>query len=386
MDMHELDVIVIGGATGGAATALLLARAGARVTLLEKVAEPRAVGAGIAIADNGLAVLESLGLGPALMRTACPLYGAAVVDARGRTLFSPPEPRPRLMMLRRAALQGVLLDALAGEPRIRTRFGAEVVATSRDGTVVVESAGHREELHAELVVGADGVHSRVRASGDFGARQRPPGIAYLRALVPGVEAENVEAWTSAGLFGTFDVEGGTYLYASASSRATRAAVEARDLVSLRRVWRDAYPASERFLSSLSSFDELLVNRVLRVDCRRWHDGRVVLVGDAAHAMAPNLGQGANSALVDAAVLLDELRRHPSPPEALAAYEARRRPAVRRVATTAARLGRLAELSNPLSRFLRDRVLMPLARRFASPATNDTVMQEPPATLLAIGRA
>lgn len=385
MNVKELKVVVVGGATGGAAAALLLARAGARVTLIEKVAEPRAVGAGIAIADNGLAVLESLGLGPAIMTSARPVTGIGIVDARGRTLFTPPAPRPRVVMLRRAALQGVLLDAVAAEPNIAGRFGAEVVATSRDGTVAIESGGGREELGADLVIGADGVHSQVRDSGDFGARKRPPGIAYLRALIPDVAADNVEAWTPAGLFGTFDVEGGTYLYASASSRATRQAVKARDLAALTRVWREAHPGSERFLSRLESFDALLVNHVLRVDCRRWHDGRRVLLGDAAHAMAPNLGQGANSALVDAAVLLDELRRHATLPEALGAYEARRQPAVRRVADTAARLGRLAEVSNPIGRLLRDRVLMPLARRFASASTNETVMQEPPAALLAIGR-
>ena len=73
---------------------------------------------------------------------------------------------------------------------------------------------------------------------------------------------------------------------------------------------------------------------------------MVLVGDAAHAMAPNLGQGANSALVDAAVLLDELRRCSDVPAALSAYQARRQPAVRRVASAAARLGRLAEITHP----------------------------------------
>jgi len=386
MDVKAMEVIVVGGATGGAAAALLLARAGARVTLIEKVAEPRAVGAGIAIADNGLAVLESLGLGPAIMTSARPVTGIGIVDARGRALFTPPEPRPRVVMLRRSALQTVLLDAVAGESRIERRFGAEVVAAARDGVVAIETPRGREALRADLVIGADGVHSRVREGGAFGANKRGPGIAYLRALVPGAEAEGVEAWTPAGLFGTFAVDGGAYLYASAGTRATRRAVAARDLDALARAWRRAYPGSHAFLSRLSSFDELLVNHVFRVDCRRWHDGRLVLLGDAAHAMAPNLGQGANSALVDAAVLLDELRRHATSSEALVAYQARRRPAVRRVADTAARLGRLAELSSPVARFMRDRVLMPLANRLASASTNQTVMQESPAALLAIGRA
>jgi 2-polyprenyl-6-methoxyphenol hydroxylase-like FAD-dependent oxidoreductase len=112
----------------------------------------------------------------------------------------------------------------------------------------------------------------------------------------------------------------------------------------------------------------------------------VLVGDAAHAMAPNVGQGANSALVDAAVLLDELGRASSVSDALTAYERRRRPRVKRVATMAARLGQVAEWTNPVARAMRDRVLMPMANMVARPDAMAMLLQEPTERLLAIGRA
>jgi 2-polyprenyl-6-methoxyphenol hydroxylase-like FAD-dependent oxidoreductase len=123
-------------------------------------------------------------------------------------------------------------------------------------------------------------------------------------------------------------------------------VEAADLDGFRAAWARAYPPAARILAGVTRWQHLVVNHVLRVDCRRWFDDKLVLVGDAAYAMAPNLGQGANSALVDSAVLLDELRRAGDVPAALAAYQARRRPAVRRVATAAARLGALAEQTHP----------------------------------------
>jgi 2-polyprenyl-6-methoxyphenol hydroxylase-like FAD-dependent oxidoreductase len=103
-------------------------------------------------------------------------------------------------------------------------------------------------------------------------------------------------------------------------------------------------------------------------------------------MAPNLGQGANSALVDAAVLLDELRRAPDLAAALAAYDARRRPAVRRVADASERLGRLAEATHPVVHALRDRMLLPVAGLLSTAQATAAVLQEPPRTLLAIGRA
>src|SRR5215213_2910208 len=126
MRLDSLNVIVVGGATGGAAAALLLARAGARVTLLERVAEPRAIGAGIAIAENGIAVLESLGLAPALEAVAHHLREPRIADGAGRLLIAPP--KMRAWMLRRSTLQGVLLDALAAESGIECRFGAEVLS------------------------------------------------------------------------------------------------------------------------------------------------------------------------------------------------------------------------------------------------------------------
>ena len=219
MQMQNLNVVVAGGATGGAATALLLARAGARVVVLERVAHPRAVGAGIGLAANGLAVLESLGLGPAIAAAACSVGSGRIVDGRGRVLLAPPEPRPRIEMIRRATLQGVLLDAMAAEARISRHFGVEVVRAAPDGSVTARGAEGVLHFKADLVVGADGVHSKVREGGDFGARVSPPGLAYVRALVPEGLARCEEAWTAAGLFGSFPVDGATYVYASAGPPA-----------------------------------------------------------------------------------------------------------------------------------------------------------------------
>lgn len=386
MKVEELDIVVVGGAIGGAAAALLLARAGARVTLLEKVAHPRAVGAGIGLAENGLAVLESLGLGPALAATARAVTAGRVVDARGRVLLSLPG-APRVVMIRRSELHGLLLDALASERRITRHFGVEVEAATADGHVRAQGKTGAFELRGDLVIGADGVHSRVRAGGRFEARVSQPGIAYVRGLVDDETlARGEEAWTAAGIFGSFPVAGGTYLYASAGSAACRDAVAAGDLDGFRAAWARAYAPAGQILAGVTRWEDLVVNRVLRVDCRRWSDGKVVLVGDAAHAMAPNLGQGANSALVDAAVLLDELRGADVLSVALAAYQARRRSPVRRVAVTAARLGALAEQTGPVARWMRDRLLMPLANRFTAEKATRSVLQEPTETLVAIGRA
>jgi 2-polyprenyl-6-methoxyphenol hydroxylase-like FAD-dependent oxidoreductase len=384
MQLDRLNILVVGAATGGAATALLLARSGARVTLVERFARYAPLGAGLALAANGRAVLEGLGLGPAL-GASVETSALRVTDAEGRTLAAPPA-GARLMVVRRSVLQELLLDAVLAEPGITCRFGTTVERAFPDGRVELVDGVTTTTECFDLVIGADGMHSRVRAGGAFGARVHHTGIRYLRTIVPVPVGEGTEAWTPAGLFGAAPIDGGTYLYASCRSPALADAIDQRDLRALRAAWSAAYPRSARLLAEVARFDDLLIHEVVCVACARWHDGRLVLVGDAAHAMAPNLGQGANSALVDAAVLVDALRSAPDVATGLARYDARRRAKVRAVANTAKRLGRFAELTHPLARALRDRVLMPLVRLLPVDRQLRALLQESPETLLHIARA
>jgi 2-polyprenyl-6-methoxyphenol hydroxylase-like FAD-dependent oxidoreductase len=392
MDLDGRHVVVAGAATAGTACALLLARAGARVTLCERVAEPRAVGAGIGMAPNGLAVLERLGVLARIAPLCRSVEDARILSGDGRVLLRPrfdgvpPELQPRLV--RRSDLQSALLDAVADQERIELRLGTEVISARPSGDVEVEEGTTRSQLSAELVVAADGARSRLRedSARALGARLRATGISYVRGLVEGEVGLGAEAWTRAGVFGAFDLPGATYFFSSAATPELASALRSRDLDRYRDAWSRALPASARILDRLSRFDELLVHEVLEARCERFHAGRLVLAGDAAHAMAPNLGQGANSALVDAAVLADELGRARDLESALGAYFARRRPRVARLQRTAARLGRLAERTSAPARFLRDRVLMPIAARASGPRGLDTLLQEPLEMLRGAGYA
>jgi 2-polyprenyl-6-methoxyphenol hydroxylase-like FAD-dependent oxidoreductase len=136
-----------------------------------------------------------------------------------------------------------------------------------------------------------------------------------------------EVWIEiqVGSFGQAPLDGDlVYFWAAAHVAGAAEAVSRRDLGAFRQVWRRVLPAAADLLERVSSFDDLLVNTVRQVDCRRWFSGRLVLLGDAAHAMAPNLGQGANSALVDGVVLAEELAGAPSVMDALTGYDKRRR--------------------------------------------------------------
>jgi 2-polyprenyl-6-methoxyphenol hydroxylase-like FAD-dependent oxidoreductase len=390
VSLQGCNVVVAGGGIGGMTAALLLGSAGASVRLLERVAEPAAVGAGILLQPNGLAVLYALGLGEALRRAAWRTPPAAIRDPAGSVLLELPLPDfgrglDHALVLRRSHLYGVLLAAVQAHPAITVQLGTTVTWVSAGGTVRAGHHGVEAESTADLVVGADGETSTVRAGGDFGAVARATGACYGRTLVPGDDDELGwgEYWTPLGLFGGAPLgDGSTYLYLDVTAAPVARALAERDLEGFRGRWAAALPLAAPALDRLGSLDGLLVNQVVRVDCQRWVDGRLVLVGDAAHAMAPNLGQGANSAIVDAAVLAAELAAARPLPEALVRYAARRRSAVGWVQDAADRLARLSRVSHPVLRRSRDVALRRLGRLATGPRRQRRVQQEDPLWLYA----
>ena len=358
--------VVSGGGPGGAATALLLAAVGFDVTVLERQAAPAHVGGALLLQPNGLAVLQALGLTDALAG-GHRLGISTIRDRRGRTLLEAPvhgagPGLERNVVVRRSHLFGTLLDRVADHPRIDLRLGTVARSVDDDG-VVADSSGSTGILAADLVVAADGIRSALRPSIDPDT-EVVDGPLYVRALVAGGVPDGVEGewWTGLGLFGAAAVDDGTtYVFASAGHQDLSAALDARDLDAFAARWADELPVAGDLLSRAGGFDRLMVNRADEVRASRWVHGRAALLGDAAHAMVPNSGQGANSAFVDAAVLAVELRSAPSIGAGLAAYERRRKPAVTVAQADARRLARLAHLTNGPARAGRDLLLRTAAR-------------------------
>jgi 2-polyprenyl-6-methoxyphenol hydroxylase-like FAD-dependent oxidoreductase len=364
-------VLVVGAGIGGLAASLVLSRVFGRVTLVERAQRPSEVGAALALQPNGLAVLAGLGLLAEVEAAGARISRMEIRNARGRALVSTGMPDfgaglDHATAVRRQHLHRLMLDAVLSLSSVETRFGWRVVNADPSGTVRISPSSQQSgdhdvtTLRADLVVGADGVSSSVRNTGGFTSRLAL-GSTYVRTIVEGrANPWFEEFWTPLGSFGHAPLGGDTTYFWAAASESNAPGPSPAELRSFAQQWRQVLPLAGDLLGRVAALDDLLVNTVRRVDCGSWFSGRLVLLGDAAHAMAPNLGQGANSALVDAVVLAEALTTTPSLQEALARYDRWRRPAVRRVQDTASLLQRLCNLRRGAARGMRDALFAGLA--------------------------
>jgi 2-polyprenyl-6-methoxyphenol hydroxylase-like FAD-dependent oxidoreductase len=361
-------VLVVGGGIGGLATAIALARAGHEPLAFERASALEAVGAGIALSPNAVAALERLGIADEVRRRGHAPRHAVVLNRRGQVLSELPYATRGWEMLgvHRADLQEALVAAL---PAGALRLGSACTGFERrDDRVRVELAGGGRE-EGDVLIGADGIHSVVR-SGLFGDEAlRYSGYAAWRAVserLPAVSEDRFsESWGPGARFGLVPIGDGRLYWFVAEDAPDGSPAPDRPLEDLRRRladWHDPIPAV------LDATDESTLSRTFVYDRRpskRWGEGRVTLVGDAAHPMTPNLGQGAAQALEDAVVLGRELSDGGDPDAALRRYERRRLRRANAIVKQSFQAGRLAQLSSPRTCAVRDVLMRALPDRLAA---------------------
>ena len=332
-----LRVAIVGCGTAGPAAAILIRRLGHEVVLFERAEECKAVGAGFLLQPSGMGVLEEIGILTPILAHAAKVTSLNVLNFDGSTLLNLAyrELGENLFGagLHRPVLLHFLIEAMQAE-NVEVRWGWEVAHTARKGGkwTLTSSAG-ATRAGFDLLIIADGARSQLRSIVETGGVNRgyPWGAHWFIGLNHGIFPENELYQVVRGTrqLGGFlatgrDLEGGEPLVSLFWSIRIEDDAEWRSgpIEDWKRQILDLCPRAAGLLSQISGWDQVLTARYGDVRMRRWHADGVVVLGDAAHAMSPQLGQGVNLALADASCLASCISQF-SLPEALVHYQRRR---------------------------------------------------------------
>jgi 2-polyprenyl-6-methoxyphenol hydroxylase-like FAD-dependent oxidoreductase len=324
--VESLDVGVVGCGTAGPAAALFLARQGHRITLYERVAEPGPVGAGILLQPSGMAVLAALGLLEPVLARGARVDGLRAVDPRQRVIVDLRYRDLRESWFGLGLHRGVLFETLFAAVR------ATAAITLKSGVSIEK----RADLDAhELVVVCDGARSQLRNGSPLVKRAIPyrwgalwfvaddPEPVFDRELFQVVDGTR----RLLGLLPTGLGTGGTSRKVSLfwSIRADRVGTfRFGDFARWKSDVLAYAPRAGAVLEQIRDASALLFSDYHDVVMRPWHDRNTVFLGDSAHSTSPQLGQGTNLALCDAAQLAVSLAAHETVDAALADYSRARR--------------------------------------------------------------
>lgn len=356
--------LVIGGGIGGLSTAIALRQAGMNVQVFEAVREVKEVGAGITVWSNAVKALHKLGLKDELETIGMPATYRIIYSAHGELLskikvdqlangLSAP-----IQLVHRADLQGMLLRAF-GEANVR--LNATCINFTQDEKGVCARFEDGSEAEGDLLVIADGIRSALRAQ-MFGKKPLSYGGYATWRGIASLEDEHIpvgvssESWGRGRRIGLIPLNKGR-MYWFAAQNLPQGAFMSETADEKKQRMRDLFRGWHKPVEAVIEATE--PSTIIRADIYEmepldhWSQGRIALMGDAAHPMTPNMGQGACQAIEDAVVLGACVQEANDLSTVLQVYEAKRIKRVNRVIKQSHRIGVLSQLENPLACGVRD---------------------------------
>jgi 2-polyprenyl-6-methoxyphenol hydroxylase-like FAD-dependent oxidoreductase len=323
-------ILIVGGGIAGLTAAIALRQRGFSPELIERSPTWQAVGAGIALQSNATRLLLSLGVGTAVERAGAPLRRFKYCTPQGEVLAEIDliqlwKDVGRGVGVERTKLQDALLGELEGAP---CRLAAWITSLEqKNGPASVRFNDGRSEDY-DLIIGADGIGSSVRSLALSEAAPSYTGQMGWRSLAPIRQdtPDEVQFWLGDGcFFGLFPVSNKhTYGFGYINEPKRRHDPALGRLTRLRKRFAAFGGLVKAYLANLECDEQIHCAAIESLELTHWHKSRVVLIGDAAHASSPMMGQGGCMAIEDAAILAELLQSSKSIEDALDAYVLRRR--------------------------------------------------------------
>jgi 2-polyprenyl-6-methoxyphenol hydroxylase-like FAD-dependent oxidoreductase len=360
-----MKAIIIGGGIGGLSAALALERVGIRCDVFEQAEELREVGAGLTVWANAIRALEQLGAAQQVLSLSSKMDRFEVRTSTGQIVsalsFFKLERKlgvPVGVVVHRADL---LRELAAGLEKDRTHCGARCVAIENKADGVLARFADGREASADLLVGADGLHSVVRSQLHGPSKPRYAGYTCWRGVTklevndppPGL---SFETWGPGARFSVHHCGPGR-LFWYATRNLPEGGVDSiagrkADVQGIFQTWHSPIPE----VINATPGAEILRNDIVdRLPLAHWGRGRVTLLGDAAHPTTPNLGQGACQAIEDAVCLAESLVGGRDVETALRLYEQMREPRTTAITRDSWRFGSICQWENSFGCWLRNRL-------------------------------
>lgn len=366
--INNPDTAIIGAGIGGLSAAIALQQLGQKVSVFERASELKEMGAGIVLSANAIKALEKLGVADQVRQAGSPVKKAEIRTPDGQVLVNMPVHKQAerygtySYLIYRPDLQRILSEKL--EPNTIV-LNKKFLRLEQDGVKATSFFEDGESFESELLIGADGVHSQVRQNIVEKSRVRYSGFTAFRGIshyedprFPVELGGGFEAWGNGKRFGFSHLgKGRVFWFASINApQGTFLTAKNKKHIALQhfKVWWD--PIADVIDST--SEENILVHEIFdRKPIKKWHDGRVTLLGDAAHPMLPNLGQGGAQAMEDALILSRCLKQFPRSLEsALSHYEQERVPRVTKIVQGSRMMARMMQLENPAAMEVRNQLL------------------------------
>ncbi len=357
-----MKIDIIGAGIGGLTTAIALKGKGFDIQVFEQAKQLKPVGAGIIIANNAMQVFEKLGLkevieenGNSISRVKVSKSNLDLISKVDLEYFED-KYHVKNIAISRGVLQQILIDRLNSNSDIKLNHELDHIIKKENGFELEFKNGNKHQ--SNILLAADGLNSRVRKDLFKNNKLRHVNQLCWRGVTSyklpiELRHDLNEAWGKGDRFGFVQIsKDKVYWFAVKSFKHNTNELSDNEI---ENYYKDYNPLIKEIISSTSK-EKIHTDEIIDLKpTNTWYNKNVCLIGDAAHATTPNMGQGACQAIEDAYVLAECLSKH-NPNRAFEEFQRLRLPKVHQVVKTSWSLGKAAHFKNPLAIFLRNQIL------------------------------